>query len=433
MGDTSFLDKLKSNFYSEDQILAEMNRISSDLYGYAGRTRMTPLIYACKKNYPRVALRLIKSGQAKPEYVGIDKRTALDYAVRNRMNEVVFALLATRRANQQQLSSFGATALTTAIRLHLTDIALAIVNAGDFNPTAVDSFNNLDALTIAVAEGMTDVALAILNKMNYYIDTAPPEIVRSMKKSYEIANQTGQTELANRLKLKSNGGEAVMAAAPPIPPAMAREVAAAPAPPVPEVEPEDNEPMHFNTNAKCLDLIMAEEVPISEALKEGNLVFVFYDGDITKTVNSTLSREDFTRQAEDKDNIVYECKNGDGRLGGNNVIRNIGYFDIKKVAGFGQLASMDDINYILQNTDKQIFLFKKSNRWLKSTVAYEVINNLRESWEGARHCQEGQGGFLYKIQKNVIFDDEAQVAGKRRRKKTMRRRKNSRKSRKHRR
>ena len=86
------------------------------------------------------------------------------------------------------------------------------------------------------------------------------------------------------------------------------------------------------------------------------------------------------------------------------VDRNTKYFDIKKLTGFGDIVSMDDI-HILKEYTPNIINFKETSTKLISTVSEDVLNR-GGSYVGARHCQEGQGGTLYKLVLNNIYECE---------------------------
>lgn len=167
----------------------------------------------------------------------------------------------------------------------------------------------------------------------------------------------------------------------------------------------------FNINQSCFDVVMREEIPIIEYVRDKNhMVFVFYDSKLTQTIRVGLEIEYFEKAMREKEHyIIYSCKIPN-TLRPENIDTNNPYFDIKKLCGFGDLVELNEMTYILDfihtnNSTNNIFVFKKSDIKLITTVSDDVLHN-RTSYISARHCQTGQNANVYNLDKYVKFTQQ---------------------------
>ena len=88
---------------------------------------ITALIWACYGGMTKVALELIKTGHAKPDYISKDGSTALICACYNRMTEVALELIKTGHAKPKQVNNDGYMALSLACENGMKEVADALV------------------------------------------------------------------------------------------------------------------------------------------------------------------------------------------------------------------------------------------------------------------------------------------------------------------
>jgi hypothetical protein len=99
--------------------------------------------------------------------------------------------------------------------------------------------------------------------------------------------------------------------------------------------------------------------------------------------------------------IKFECLTADGRLGKNNINKLIKYCHIKQIANNLPIdfITYDDALQICNPLSGNIFQLTRSPKILASSISQNVLNN-QNRW-GASHCQEGQGGDVYSVEKVI--------------------------------
>lgn len=139
---------------------------------------------------------------------------------------------------------------------------------------------------------------------------------------------------------------------------------------------------------------------------------MFYVDNINVSQRVSIPANIVINAIDDVSYLVYAC----------NVIntmrqvnRDTPYFNIKKLAGFGDVVSLNDMKAIKENYMTRIFVFQKTTRELISTASHSVVFGERPNYISDRHCQEGQNAFVYDLKPNVAVVCGAQSAGKSRR------------------
>ena len=173
------------------------------------------------------------------------------------------------------------------------------------------------------------------------------------------------------------------------------------------------------TKENCLDIITNEEIVINEFIKDkNNLVFVFYTDytkqpisigiDMTATVDPAIVQEYAVESSNNKpfsfrekifgstDYLVYACKRT-GTMKPSNIITYPVYFDIKSIAGFGDLIFKEDADYIKGDIGSQVYIFKKTDVHLISTISYKVKHGNEDDYSSIRGCKEGQSAAVYEL------------------------------------
>jgi surface protein len=162
------------------------------------------------------------------------------------------------------------------------------------------------------------------------------------------------------------------------------------------------ETINFSTEYDCYDIINGEDIPVKKALEDDNMVFVFYTDDIKNSSRVAIPIQAVIDAFEPKNlksYIIYQCIIA-GTMRADNINTTKPYFDIKKLTGFGDLIEVQNINPATQ----KVFIFKKSNEKLVSTVSYDALFG-GGSYVSARHCQEGQGATIYKPVQFTLTSD----------------------------
>jgi len=360
---SNLINAIKSTRISEEEIIRMIP--NSDL-SYLDKNDNTALICACAESMHDLALALINTGQSNPGHVNKDGDTALIFATFNEIPDVALALINTGESNPGRVTKDGDTALNYAITNKMHDVALALIYTGESNPGHVSKYGDT-ALMLACEESMSDVALALIDTNN--VDT---EIINYTKEdALYFAEENNLTEVITRLSK------------------------------MPKI--------NFNINTTVFDFLEGTDIPITDSLNEGNIVFVYYDNDIKKSIKVSIPEQriiGLNDPIELNNYIIYEClKENSMRL----INRRIRYFDIKKLTGFSDVIRMNDVNYIIENITNnsdmpKVFIFKKTYKTLLTTVSHEVLfNNGNRS--GARWCQKGQQAIVYKLMRDVEFEN----------------------------
>ena len=172
----------------------------------------------------KVALKLIKTGHAKPEQVNKDGNTALIWACQNEMTEVVLELIKIGYSKPEQVDISGDTALIWACEKGMKEVAYEIVPVGAFtindllllkpewacvsnttvaleliktghaNPEQVDN-DYCTAFHMVCNYGMEDIALELIRTGKY----KPDYIAKDGNTAFSWACENGMKEVAYEL------------------------------------------------------------------------------------------------------------------------------------------------------------------------------------------------------------------------------------------
>jgi hypothetical protein len=152
-----------------------------------------------------------------------------------------------------------------------------------------------------------------------------------------------------------------------------------------------------------------------------NIVFLFEN-------NLFFSSKTFvTKALNDKTMIKIGCRNADGRLGPQNLIKDKPYLMLKPIGLYGGLITvLQSFGIILGNN--RFFHVSKTSETLASTVSLDVLDGGNRV--SASHCQEGQSEIVYNLEYIELPTTTAmEVTGGKKKRKTRKERK-SRKGRK---
>ena len=145
---------------------------SKDTIGQVSKPKKeTVLIKACQNNNPKVALKILETGKAKPEH--IDKEmgmTALEWACTaasgdKQMEKVALKLIATKKARPEHITKENRNALSYACGANKNKVALKLLDLGTSNPGLISKSKtggNNNALINACRNKMTKVAFKLL-------------------------------------------------------------------------------------------------------------------------------------------------------------------------------------------------------------------------------------------------------------------------------
>lgn len=342
----------------------------------------TALMHACINSMTEVAVKLIDTGQSNPSAVTSSSHmTALMYACNNANRIVANKLISTGESLPAQVSGRKYTALILACKNKMVQTAILLIETGDCNPDYADEY------------GYTALDYAERNGLHHVEQLLETLLLQSGDEEWEQYVPDSETDNNNESKNDDDDDES-------------HENANA------NTNAESNNELEretFNIEQTCYDLTMIEDVPITEYLKEaGNIVFVVYDQRVESSAKTGLSVEQLNRSIRDPYCIIYECIEAD-HIRPENIKRDTKYFDIKKLCGFGDLVYLKDIRQLKQRIQQNeatqtpnVFLFKKTNKHLVSTISDAVLNR-NESGISGRHCQAGQDAYVYELQPNPIL------------------------------
>ena len=162
---------------------------------------------------------------------------------------------------------------------------------------------------------------------------------------------------------------------------------------------------HIPSDVQLYDPITMDEENLHKFLKKkDNLVFIFGNN------YYPLSKETIRMQMKDPLNIVFECFNPDvpflrylpdGSIEPNeNVNKKVKYLRLNSLAIPGDFIYLKRIQSILLDTH-QIYNMVETDKVLVTVVSDNVLNN-QGSYVSASHCQSGQGGKVYDLNKKII-------------------------------
>jgi hypothetical protein len=164
-----------------------------------------------------------------------------------------------------------------------------------------------------------------------------------------------------------------------------------------ETQPITLPNISININSlKTYDVIDLEDKPVQDFISENNdnIVFIIDKNHCFNASKTKILKNLFG-------SIKFECLVGDGRRGPNNVNKNIKYCHIKTIANYLPIdfITYDNALQICNPLSGNIFQVTRSNKQLASSISQNILNGSNSL--GASHCQEGQGGAVYSVEKVI--------------------------------
>ena len=151
---------------------------------------------------------------------------------------------------------------------------------------------------------------------------------------------------------------------------------------------------HIPSNVQLYDPIMMEEENLHEYLKtKDNLVFIFGNNYFP------LNKDTIRMQIKDPLNIVYECFTS-GTLKPDNINKKVKYLRLNSLGIPGDFIYLKRMQIILLDK-QQIYNMVETDKVLVTVVSDNVLYH-QGSYVGASHCQAGQGGKVYDLNKKII-------------------------------
>jgi ankyrin repeat protein len=354
----------------------------------------TALIIACENKMSDVALALIATGHSNPGNPDMNGNTALILACENKMSDVALALIATEHSNPGNPDMNGDTALMFACRHKMTNVALELIATEHSNPEQAANTTGNTALIIACENKMSDVALALIatkqsNPGNPDMNGDTALIIACQYEMSDVALSliaTGQSkpELVNIYNATAltfacendmlNVAFAIIA-----------------------TQPITLPNISININSlKTFDVMDGKDKPIQDFISENtdNIVFI-----IDKKHCFNASKTNILKELDGS--IKFECLVGDGRRGPDNINKLIKYCHIKQIANYLPIdfITYDNALQICNPLSGNIFQLTRSNKQLASSISQNILNGA--NFRGASHCQEGQGGAVYSVEKVI--------------------------------
>ena len=151
---------------------------------------------------------------------------------------------------------------------------------------------------------------------------------------------------------------------------------------------------HIPSNVQLYDPIMMEEENLHKYLKtKDNLVFIFGNNYFP------LNKDTIRMQIKDPLNIVFECFTS-GTLKPDNINKKVKYLRLNSLGIPGDFIQLTRMRIILLDK-QQIYNMVATDKVLVTVVSDSVLNRAG-SHVGASHCQDGQGGKVYDLNKKII-------------------------------
>jgi ankyrin repeat protein len=148
-----------------------------------GNFDRSPLMDACIHKKEDMALKLIESGNSKPDYVNNDGYTALIYACMNRMEKVAIKLIETGNSKPEQYDKkYLYTALIWSCVKNMPNVALKLIETGNSKPETVNRWYST-ALMQACANKMEEVAIKLIETGN----SKPENVDKSNYTAFRVA------------------------------------------------------------------------------------------------------------------------------------------------------------------------------------------------------------------------------------------------------
>jgi surface protein len=165
------------------------------------------------------------------------------------------------------------------------------------------------------------------------------------------------------------------------------------------------------SNDEGYDLIMLEDVKVTDYLSQDPANIVFYFG---KNV-ALLSNKTILRNFLNGHTVKYACINT-GSMAEHNIIKDTPYLHLNGV-GFvtGGLVPLSKIKALLTNNSvRAVQIPSVSTGYATTTVSVAMLGPHANA-VGASHCQEGQGDHIYSLKKMKV--PSATIGGTRKRRK----------------
>ena len=161
---------------------------------------------------------------------------------------------------------------------------------------------------------------------------------------------------------------------------------------------------HIPNDFNIYDPITMYDENLHEFLKtKDNLVFIFGNN------YYPLSRETIKTQMKNPENIVYECYMEDPpglvnlrerKINEDKYNKKVKYLSLRSLALPGNYIPLNRIKHIYSDEHEQIFNLIKTDKKLASVISENVIKTI--DFVSALHCQAGQGGYVYDVDKKII-------------------------------
>ena len=336
--------------------------------GAPANNGINALYMACAKrgdpNSSEMALCLIETGKSNPGQITKEhKNTALIASIQSikrdpHMTQVAIALINTGESNPGHVNNEDITALLAACLEMQSKVALALIKTGQANIEHVGSpyMGKTTALIVSCLNNMSDVAVALIRS-----GKSDPTFVDFFDKTALMYAE--ENRLVNVIALLTPTLKMTMS----------------------NISPPSLSEMAF-------DIIDGIDVVIRDYISSD-----FQN--IAILVNKTwyLSNKKTIQRIINKNHssIVYKCRRSSGLIGPTNVDKKMPYFRLRSIGIMLDFIPKIYITLLLDSV-YQYFVIEPTNIILPSVVSHSVLYK-KGTWVSAAHCQEGQGGPVYKM------------------------------------
>ncbi len=405
-GSTALLDATWSGM---EKVALELIKTGHSNSKHVDKNEITALICAIIKNLKKVALELIKTGYSNSKHVDKYGNTALSWSIRRDMESVALELIKTGESNPGHVDKYGSTALLDATWAGMEKVALELIKTGHSNPKHVnkcgDTLFEHTALINSIYKNLEKVALELIktgeSNPDYINKNGDTPLILSIRKKMEkVALELIKTGKSKPDNININGDTALT---------IAKRNNMEKVIELLEGKTNTETKQIFDLSKKCFDPIEAGEVQIVEFLKSNkhHIIFVFFDKEINKSqcVGIDIS---VLHGIKFQDYTLYECREArewyNRGMENSNIIKDVEYFNIKAICGFGDMIHMQSVLDIFKQHKKgqRIFGFQLGRK-VTSTISYNSLQD-NANITSARHCQPGQTSVIYESVKDIVFD-----------------------------
>jgi hypothetical protein len=289
----------------------------------------------------KVAIKLIETGQSKPEHINNDGMTALMFVCETVMEKVAIKLIETGQSKPEHINKSGDTALIFACRSEfMNNAAIKLIETGQSNPQQVNK-EGKTALYYANNNGFDDVVYLLETKLK-------------PKRLFETESENAEQKIKNSIDLNEMG-----------------------------------------TN-----IAEQETMIVGKYLGErlDNIVLKY------ETTYYLLKKQDLKNQLANKTALFYECYTA-GNNSDNTLDRNINftttYFDLKKVGVLVGYVNKTNIENMLSSFSSQMYVIHDTQNTFKSVMSLSYYDG--SGGQSSSHCQEGQDGRLFTINPTTVL------------------------------